>query len=90
MAEFMNDDRPEVRTMGVGEVVGVVDSSAAVVICVYEDDDMFVGRACQYVVQLLEMEGSQITVAIEGVEMGSEGRIFPDALCWPACATVFR
>ena len=47
---------------------------------------MLVGDACQHVVQFLQMEGGQITVAIERVEVGTEDSIFPCVSRRPARA----
>ena len=82
----MHDDRAELRSVGVSEVIGVEDASSAIVVGVDEDDDMLVGDACQHVVQFLQVEGSQIAVAIERVEMRAEDRILPDAFRRPAGA----
>ena len=62
------------------EVIGVVDAASAVVLGIHEDDDMLIGCACQYVMQLLQMQRRQITVAVEGVEVGTESGLLPDAL----------
>ena len=85
----MHHHRSELLSVGIGEVVGVVDAASAVMIRIHEDDDMLVGRACQYVVQFLQMEGRQVTVAIERVEMRAEDGVLPDAFRGFAGAALF-
>ena len=43
---------------------------------------MLVWRTSQPVVQVLQVQGGQVSVAVEGVEMGAECRLVPDALGW--------
>ena len=72
------------RAVGVGEVIGIVDTSATVMVGVHEDNNVFVGCASQHVVQFFQVEGSQVAVTIESVEIGTEGRVLPDTFRRPA------
>lgn len=45
---------------------------------------MLVWGTCQPVVQVFEMQGGKVAVAVEGVEMRAEGGLVPDALGWDA------
>ena len=66
MSELVYDHGLESPVMGHGEVVGVVDASSAVLVGVDKYDDMLVWRSCEPVVQVLEVECRQVTVAVEG------------------------
>ena len=80
VTEFMNHHRKELLATRVTEVVGIVDASAAIVGCIRQDNDMFVGCSCQQVVKALEVQGGQVACGIEGVEMASQGGVEPDVL----------
>ena len=69
MAEFVDHHRAETGTIDVGKVVGVVNASTSVTIGIYQHYDMLVWGACQHVVQALEMQGGEIAVAVEGIEV---------------------
>ena len=58
-------------------VVTVENATASILGSVYQNDDVFIGSACQPVVEFLQMEGGQIAVAIESVEVGAEGCVAP-------------
>ena len=69
MPELVHYDGLEVFVSRRGQVVGVVDATAAVGLGVDEDDDVFVGRAGQLVVHVAEVEGGEVAFAVEGVEV---------------------
>ena len=76
--------------MGHGEVVTVENATASILGSVYQNDDVFIGSACQPVVEFLQMEGGQIAVAIESVEVGAEGCVAPKAFRGLAGAAFLR
>ena len=88
MAELMDDDRLELLSAGVAQVVGVVDAPAAIVRGVGQDDDVLVGRAGQQVVEPLQVERGEVALAVERVEVRAEGRVEPHALARVAHAAV--
>ena len=51
---------------------------------------MFVRRASQPVVQVLEIQCRQVSVTIEGIEVGVEGGLLPNALGWFARTAFLR
>ena len=89
MAEFVNHHRTETGAVDVGKVVGVVNASTTVTIGVYQHYDMLVGRACQHVVQTLKMQGGEIAVAVEGIEVRTKNGVLPDALVGLAGTCVY-
>ena len=90
VTEFMNDDGLEQPVVGHGKVVGVENASSAILIGVHQYDDVLVWGAGQQVMQIFEMKRGQITLAVESVEMGVQGRVLPDAFSRNAGAAVFR
>ena len=69
MAEFVNYHRTEVRPVGIGEVIGIIYSTATIVVCVNQNYDMLVRCACLHIVQTLKMQCCEVSVAIECVEV---------------------
>ena len=69
MSELMHNDGAERLVLGWGEGVAVVYASTTVFCRVHQYDDVLVGHCHELVVQLLEMKGGEIAVAIERVEM---------------------
>ena len=80
MPELMDYDGLEGTVMSHGEVIGVVYAPSAIFISVDEYDDMFVRSAGEPVVKVFKMQSGQIAVAVEGVEVGVQCRVFPDTL----------
>ena len=85
MPELMHHHWTELRPMGISEVIGVVDASPTVVVGIHENDDMLVGRTRKHIVELFQMQGSQVSVAIERVEVRAQHRIPPNTLSRPTC-----
>ena len=90
MSELVHYDRLEVGVVGSGQRVGVVDASTAIGIGIGQDDDVFVRNACQPVVDAFYAAGGEVTVRIEGAEVGTYGCRFPNALMRDAYAAVLR
>ena len=90
MAEFVNYHRTEAGAVNVSEVIRVIYTTTSVAIGIYQNDDMLVRCACQYVVQLFETEGGQVTVTIERVEMRSQYGVLPYTIIRFAGAGVDR
>lgn len=78
MPELMNHDRLEGTVMGHGEVIGVVYASSAIFIRVDKYDDMLVRCSGEPVVKVFKVLGGEIAIAVEGVEVGVQGCVFPD------------
>ncbi len=84
----MDDDRLELLSAGVAQVVRVVDASATIVRGVGQDDDVLVGRTGPQVVEPLQVERGEVALAVERVEVGTEDRVKPHALARVAHAAV--
>ena len=50
---------------------------------------MFIRRAGKLIVQLFQMQGGEVAVAVKCVEMRTEGSASPVFLVWSACAFTF-
>ena len=75
----MHHDGLEQSVMGHGEVVGIEYTTTAILFGVHQYDNVFVGRPCQPVVQVFQVKGGQVALAVERVEMGMESGVAPDA-----------
>ena len=84
----MHHDGLEQSVMGHGEVVGIEYTTTAILFGVHQYDNVFVGRPCQPVVQVFQVKGGQVALAVERVEMGVEGGVAPDAKMWRTGAAV--
>ncbi len=89
MAEFVDHHGPEVFVAGGGQGIGIVYASASVSFCICEYYDVFVRHCPQPVVQVFQMQGSQVAGRVESVETGVQGSIFPQPFrrdAYPALA----
>ena len=80
VAKLMDYYGLEGLVVGHGEVVAIEDAATTIVFRVHQHDDVLVGRARQTVVERLQMERCQVAVAIERVEMASQGCVLPHSL----------
>ena len=71
VAKFVHYHRLEHGVVGHGEVVRVENASTAILGRVYQHDNVLVRRACQQVVHGLEVEGGEVTVAVERVKVAA-------------------
>ena len=69
MSKLMNYHRQKALSACIAEIIGVVDAPSAIMVSIHEDDDMLIWRACQNIVETLQMKGGEITVAIECIEV---------------------
>ena len=69
MSELMHNDGAERLILCRSECIAVVYASTTVFCRVHQYDDVLVGHCHELVVQLLEMKGGEIAIAIERVEM---------------------
>jgi hypothetical protein len=56
VSELVNYHGTEIRSVGIGEVIGIIDSTATIMVCVYQYYNMFVRSACQHIVQPLKVQ----------------------------------
>ena len=75
----MHDDGLEHLVVRHRQVVGVQDAATSILFCVHQYDDVFIGDACQPVVQVLQVECRQVPVHVERIEVGVQGGVLPDA-----------
>ena len=80
VAELVDDHRAEKFVVGGRECVGIVDASAAVSVSVGEDYDVFVRDSGEDVVHLEQVQGREVAVGIERVEVRVHRRLFPQSL----------
>ena len=80
MAELVDDHRAEKFVVGGRECVGIVDASAAVSVSVGEDYDVLVRDSGKRVVHLEQVQGREVAVGVERVEVRVHGRLFPQPL----------
>lgn len=72
----MHDDGFECQVVSHRQVVGVEYASAPVVFGVHQHDNVFVWRSREPVVEVFQVECRQVSVAVEGVEVGVQCGVF--------------
>ena len=77
MSEFVNHNWFESWVTHHREVVRVQYAASTIVFGVHQHDDVLVRRACQPVVQSLQMQRCKVSVAVKGVEVGVQGGVLP-------------
>ena len=80
MAKLMHYYGQEVLTSCIAEIIGIIDAASTVMLSVHKDDDMFVRCASQHIVEALQVERGEVTVAVECVEVRAQSRMLPDSL----------
>ena len=77
MAELVDQHLMEGGMIAGGDGELVVDAPAAVGVAVDQDDDVLEGHARQHVIEAVDVLRHQVTVAVEGVVVGADGRGAP-------------
>lgn len=90
VAELVDHHRTEKLVMGGRERVGIVDASSTVSVSVSEDYDVLVRDSGKCVVHLEQVQGGEVAVGIERVEVRVHRRLFPEPLTRHAYAAVLR
>ena len=79
VSKLMDYNWTKHRMVSRGKGVGVVNAATSILVGIGQDDDVLVVYTGQRIMDGLYLQGGEISVGIEGAEVGSEGGLFPFA-----------